>query len=77
MFFSSFGSKVVSIKSILKATLQLLEDRDPSVRNESKELIVEMYRWAGAPIKTQLSSLKPVQVSIRLAFTASFIVVRA
>ncbi|VDN99387.1 unnamed protein product [Rodentolepis nana] len=63
MALAGFGSKVISIKSILKDTLRLLEDRDQTVRNESKELIVEMYRWAGAPIKTQLSSLKPVQLN--------------
>ncbi|VDK33159.1 unnamed protein product [Taenia asiatica] len=60
---SLFGSKVISIKLILKDALRLLEDRDPNIRNESKELVVEMYRWAGAPIKTQLSSLKPVQLT--------------
>nr|CDS27460.1 microtubule associated protein xmap215 [Hymenolepis microstoma] len=63
MALAGFGSKVISIKSILKDTLRLLEDRDQTVRNESKELIVEMYRWAGAPIKTQLSSLKQVQLT--------------
>nr|VZI25513.1 unnamed protein product [Spirometra erinaceieuropaei] len=60
---SLFGSKVVSIKSVLKETVRLLEDRDGTVRNESKELIVEMYRWAGPAIKPQLSGLKPVQVT--------------
>ncbi|VDM16133.1 unnamed protein product [Hydatigera taeniaeformis] len=60
---SLFGSKIISIKLILKDALRLLEDRDPNIRNESKELVVEMYRWAGAPIKTQLSSLKPVQLT--------------
>ncbi|KAM3186859.1 hypothetical protein ACTXT7_003450 [Hymenolepis weldensis] len=63
MALAGFGSKVISIKSILKDTLRLLEDRDQTVRNESKELIIEMYRWAGTPIKTQLSSLKPVQLT--------------
>lgn len=58
-----FGSKVISIKLILKDALRLLEDRDQNVRNESKELIAEMYRWAGDPIKTQLSNLKPVQLT--------------
>ncbi|VUZ38989.1 unnamed protein product [Hymenolepis diminuta] len=63
MALAGFGSKVIPIKSILKDTLRLLEDRDQTVRNESKELIVEMYRWAGTPVKTQLSSLKPVQLT--------------
>uniref|UniRef100_A0A0X3NYS1 TOG domain-containing protein n=2 Tax=Schistocephalus solidus TaxID=70667 RepID=A0A0X3NYS1_SCHSO len=60
---SLFGSKVVSIKSILKEIIRLLEDRDGTVRNESKELIIEMYRWAGPAIKPQLSGLKPVQIT--------------
>nr|CDS20280.1 microtubule associated protein xmap215 [Echinococcus granulosus] len=60
---SLFGPKIISIKLMLKDTLRLLEDRDPNIRNESKELVVEMFRWVGAPIKIQLSSLKPVQCS--------------
>lgn len=60
---SLFGPKIISIKLMLKDTLRLLEDRDPNIRNESKELVVEMFRWVGAPIKIQLSSLKPVQLT--------------
>lgn len=61
--FSDFGSKIVSIKTILKPSLALLEDRDKSVRDETKRLLVEIYRWIGAALKPQLANLKPVQVS--------------
>ncbi|KAF2350520.1 CLASP N-terminal domain [Trinorchestia longiramus] len=41
----------------------MLEDRDKSVREEGKKLVVEMYRWIGDALKPQLTALKPVQVS--------------
>ncbi len=47
----------------MKHIVALLEDRDKGVRDEAKLLLVEIYRWVGAAIKPQLTSLKPVQVS--------------
>ena len=41
---------------------KLLEDRDKTVRDETKQLVIQMYRWVGAPLKPQLASLKPVQI---------------
>ena len=61
--YSDFGSKIVPIKTILKPTLALLEDRDKTVRDETKRLLVEIYRWIGAALKPQLANLKPVLVS--------------
>jgi len=44
----------------------LLEDRDKGVRDEGKSMVIEIYRWIGDALKSQLNSLKPVQVSVTL-----------
>src|ERR1700727_1595139 len=44
---SEFGSKVLPIKPFLKQVIPLLDDRDKTVRDESKLLIVEIYKWIG------------------------------
>lgn len=46
----------------MKLTPKLLEDRDKNVRDETKQLIVAIYRWIGPAIKAQLTNLKPVLV---------------
>lgn len=58
-----FGSKVINIKPLLKKIPAFLEDRDKGVREEGKAMVIEVYRWIGAPLKQQLNSLKPVQMS--------------
>jgi len=60
--FRDFGTKIVSVKPILKQLQTLLEDRDKTVRDETKLLAVEIYRWIGPALKPQLTNLKPVQV---------------
>lgn len=57
-----FGSKVIAIKPIVKPVCALLEDRDKNVRDESKALVVEIYRWIKDAIKPQLSSLKQIHL---------------
>ncbi|XP_065221041.1 protein mini spindles isoform X2 [Planococcus citri] len=57
-----FGSKVINMKVLLKRLPTLLEDRDKNVRDESKVLSVEIFKWIGPVLKSQLSSLKPVQL---------------
>ena len=63
-----FGSKVITLKPIVKQLQRLLEDRDKTVREEGKLLVVEIYHWIGVALRPQLSSLKPVQVG-RTALT--------
>jgi len=53
------------VKPLLKQLQTLLEDRDKTVRDETKLLVVEIYRWIGPALKPQLSSLKPVQVLLQ------------
>ena len=47
------------IKPIIKFVPKLLEDKDKPVRDETKLLAIEMYRWAGAAIMPQLQSIRP------------------
>ncbi|KAJ8683238.1 hypothetical protein QAD02_019030 [Eretmocerus hayati] len=58
-----FGPKVINVKPLMKKVPTLLEDRDKTVRDETKALVVEIYRWIGSPLKQQLNTLKPVQLS--------------
>lgn len=41
----------------------MLEDRDKAVRDESKQLAVELYRWVKDALRPLLQSLKPVQAA--------------
>ncbi|PNF34800.1 hypothetical protein B7P43_G03732 [Cryptotermes secundus] len=58
-----FGPKVVNIKPLIKKIPVLLEDRDKGVREEGKIMVIEIYRWIGDALKSQLAALKPVQMS--------------
>ena len=60
MAINQFSSKTIPIKPIIKFVPKLLEDRDKIVRDETKLLVVEMYRWAGAAIVPQLQNVKPL-----------------
>ncbi|XP_059161081.1 cytoskeleton-associated protein 5-like isoform X1 [Physella acuta] len=57
-----FGTKVIQVKPLLKVLPKLLEDRDKGVREETKQLVIELYRWIGAALKPQLTHFKPIQV---------------
>ncbi|XP_053980065.1 protein mini spindles [Hylaeus volcanicus] len=58
-----FGPKVINIKPLIKKMPSFLEDRDKTVRDEGKFMVIEIYRWIGAPLKQQLNTLKPVQIA--------------
>ncbi|XP_032674241.1 protein mini spindles isoform X2 [Odontomachus brunneus] len=58
-----FGPKVVNIKPLMKKIANFLEDRDKTVREEGKMMVVEMYRWIGDRLKQQLNTLKPVHIT--------------
>ncbi|XP_059619515.1 protein mini spindles isoform X2 [Phlebotomus argentipes] len=55
-----FGSKVIAVKPIVKKIATLLSDRDKNVRDEAKSLTIEIYRWIGAALKAQLTSVADV-----------------
>ncbi|GFO33537.1 cytoskeleton-associated protein 5 [Plakobranchus ocellatus] len=57
-----FGTKVVQVKPLLKLLPKLLQDRDKNVREETKQLVIEIYRWIGAALKPQMTNFQPIQV---------------
>ncbi|UYV60269.1 msps [Cordylochernes scorpioides] len=58
-----FGLKVINLKQLLKLISKLLESRDKTVREETKQLTIEIYRWIKDALKPHLQSLKPVQIN--------------
>ncbi|XP_011346802.1 protein mini spindles isoform X1 [Ooceraea biroi] len=58
-----FGPKVINMKPLMKKIANFLEDRDKTVREEGKAMVVEMYRWVGDRLKQQLNTLKPVHIA--------------
>jgi cytoskeleton-associated protein 5 len=58
-----FGAKVVSIKPLVKKIPGLLADRDKTVRDESKQLTIEIFRWIGPVFKTQIQSVPQVMLT--------------
>ncbi|KRF82972.1 protein mini spindles isoform X3 [Drosophila virilis] len=55
-----FGSKVIPVKPFIKKLAPLLADRDKAVRDETKQLAVESYRWIGSVMRTHIASLPQV-----------------
>lgn len=60
---SEFGSKIVSLKPIIKVLPKLFESREKAVRDEAKLLAVEIYRWIRDALRPPLQNINPVQVS--------------
>ncbi|KAH6946074.1 hypothetical protein HPB50_011473 [Hyalomma asiaticum] len=58
-----FGARVIQVKPLLKPLPKLLERKDKTVREESKQLTFELYRWIGDALQPHLQSLKPFLVS--------------
>lgn len=58
----NFGNKIMPIKPLVPKLPKLLEDRDKTVREESKTLIIEIYRWIKQAIKPQMTNFNPIQV---------------
>ncbi|XP_030375807.1 protein mini spindles isoform X2 [Scaptodrosophila lebanonensis] len=55
-----FGHKVINVKPLIKKLAPLMSDRDKAVRDEGKQLAVEIYRWIGAAMKAQIATLPQV-----------------
>lgn len=53
---------MINPNKLIKRAIALLEDRDKAVRQEAKQLLIEIYRWLGPALASQLSSLKTAQV---------------
>jgi cytoskeleton-associated protein 5 len=64
LFSREFGSKVLPIKPFIKAVIPLLDDRDKSVRDEAKLLLIEVYKWIGKQtLMPLIQNVKPIQVN--------------
>ncbi|CAF1056931.1 unnamed protein product [Didymodactylos carnosus] len=59
---TDFGSKTFPIKPFLKPVIPLLDDRDKSVRDESKQLLIEVYKWIGQTLMPLIQNVKPIQL---------------
>lgn len=63
LYFSEFGSKILPIKPFIKQVIPLLDDRDKNVRDESKLLIIEIYKWIGKQtLMPLIQNVKSIQV---------------
>ncbi|XP_022338484.2 cytoskeleton-associated protein 5-like [Crassostrea virginica] len=63
MALRDFGNKIMPIKPLVPKLPKLLEDRDKQVREEAKQLIIEIYRWIKQAIKPQMSNFNAIQVA--------------
>ncbi|XP_041074524.1 cytoskeleton-associated protein 5-like isoform X2 [Polyodon spathula] len=58
---SEFGSKIVTLKPVVKVLPKLFESREKAVRDEAKLLAVEMYRWIRDALRPPLQNINSVQ----------------
>ncbi|CAJ0916923.1 unnamed protein product [Ranitomeya imitator] len=59
---SEFGSKIMSLKPIIKVLPKLFESREKAVRDEAKLLAVEIFRWIRDALRPPLQNINPVQL---------------
>ncbi|XP_062351305.1 cytoskeleton-associated protein 5 isoform X2 [Cinclus cinclus] len=59
---SEFGSKIISLKPIIKVLPKLFESREKAVRDEAKLLAVEIYRWIRDALRPPLQNINSVQL---------------
>ncbi|XP_051979054.1 cytoskeleton-associated protein 5 isoform X1 [Xyrauchen texanus] len=57
-----FGSKIITLKPVVKLLPKLFESREKAVRDEAKLLAVEIYRWIRDALRPPLQSINSVQL---------------
>ncbi|KAM9377134.1 LOW QUALITY PROTEIN: cytoskeleton-associated protein 5 [Pholidichthys leucotaenia] len=57
-----FGSKIVSLKPVVKALPKQFESREKAVREEAKLLAVEIYKWIRDALRPSLQNINSVQL---------------
>jgi hypothetical protein len=60
--YRQYGVKAIPLKPLLHALVSFFDHPDPTVRAEASALTVELYRWLGTVVRTQIDSLRPAQV---------------
>lgn len=59
---SEFGSKIITLKPIVKILSKQFESREKAVRDEVKLLAVEIYKWIRDALRPPLQNITSVQV---------------
>ncbi|KAG7467929.1 hypothetical protein MATL_G00137420 [Megalops atlanticus] len=59
---SEFGSKIVSLKPVVKVLPKLFESREKAVRDEAKLLAVEIFKWIRDALRPPLQNINSVQL---------------
>ncbi|XP_074487606.1 cytoskeleton-associated protein 5 isoform X2 [Sebastes fasciatus] len=59
---SEYGSKIVTLKPIVKVLSKQFESREKAVRDEVKLLAVEIYKWIRDALRPPLQSINSVQL---------------
>ncbi|XP_038156575.1 cytoskeleton-associated protein 5 isoform X2 [Cyprinodon tularosa] len=59
---SEFGSKIVTLKPVVKVLPKQFESREKAVRDEAKQLAIEIYKWIRDALRLPLQNINPVQL---------------
>ncbi|XP_041650942.1 cytoskeleton-associated protein 5 isoform X2 [Cheilinus undulatus] len=59
---SEFGSKIVTLKPVVKALPKQFESREKAVRDEAKLLAVEIFKWIRDALRPPLQNINSVQL---------------
>ncbi|XP_019130039.1 cytoskeleton-associated protein 5 isoform X2 [Larimichthys crocea] len=59
---SEFGSKIVTLKPVVKVLPKQFESREKAVRDEAKLLAVEIYKWIRDVLRPPLQNINSVQL---------------
>ncbi|XP_008302858.1 cytoskeleton-associated protein 5, partial [Stegastes partitus] len=59
---SEFGSKIVTLKPVVKILPKQFESREKAVRDEAKLLAVEIYKWIRDALRPSLQNINSVQL---------------
>ncbi|XP_078478550.1 cytoskeleton-associated protein 5 [Lampetra planeri] len=57
---SEFGSKIVTLKPVVKVLPKQFESREKAVRDEAKQLAVEIYKWIRDALRPSLQNINSV-----------------
>uniref|UniRef100_A0A8C8MEV0 TOG domain-containing protein n=1 Tax=Oncorhynchus tshawytscha TaxID=74940 RepID=A0A8C8MEV0_ONCTS len=59
---SEFGSKIITLKPVVKVLPKQFESREKAVRDEAKLLAVEIYKWIRDALRPPLQGINSVQL---------------
>uniref|UniRef100_A0A673JVG3 TOG domain-containing protein n=1 Tax=Sinocyclocheilus rhinocerous TaxID=307959 RepID=A0A673JVG3_9TELE len=59
---NEFGSKIITLKPVVKVLPKQFESREKVVRDEARLLAVEIYRWIRDALRTPLQNINSVQL---------------